>query len=181
MKTATASTADPDLGARILKVNHAGENGAIHIYLAQAFVARLTAPSMVPELLAFKSHEEHHRDIFWSALSGRGHVACRSYWLCAVGGLALGFVTALFGRSAMAATTVAVERVVLRHLHEQIEVLRDIDPRAADVIRSVIAEGQHHHDQSALHLPVRQRWWLRLLQPVVTSSTEAVIWLGMTL
>ena len=181
MKTATVSTADPDLGTRILKVNHAGENGAIHIYAAQALVARLTAPSMVPELLAFKSHEERHRDIFWTALCARGRAACRSDWLCASGGLVLGFVTALFGRAAMAATTVAVERVVLRHLHEQIAALRDIDPQAAGVIRSVIAEEQHHHDQSALHLPVRQGWWLRVLQPVVTLSTETVIWLGMKL
>ena len=181
MTTASACVADPDLGDRILKVNHAGENGAIHIYTAQAFVARLTAPSMVPELLTFKSHEERHRDIFWTELSGRGRAACRSYGLCAAGGLVLGFVTALFGHSAMAATTAAVERVVLRHLHDQIVTLQDIDPRAADVIRLVLAEEQHHHDQSALHLPARQGGWLRLLQQVVTLSTEVVIWLGMKL
>ncbi|WP_269630053.1 demethoxyubiquinone hydroxylase family protein [Pelomonas sp. BJYL3] len=46
MNIATPPAAHPDLGVRILKVNHAGENGAIHIYAAQAFVARLTSPRL---------------------------------------------------------------------------------------------------------------------------------------
>lgn len=40
-----------DLAARILKVNHAGENGAIHIYTGQLFFARFTAPHMLTELI----------------------------------------------------------------------------------------------------------------------------------
>ena len=171
---------EPDLGSRILKVNHAGENGAIHIYAAQALVARITAPSMVTELLDFKAHEERHRAIFWAELQARGRPRCRSYLLCGLGGLTLGFVTGLFGRSAMAATTVAVERVVLRHLHHQIAVLRDSDPSATQAIRSILAEEQHHHDQSASHLAT-QGFWLRMLQPIVSASTEAVIWAGMRL
>jgi ubiquinone biosynthesis monooxygenase Coq7 len=180
MELAPPSAADSDLGSRIIKVNHAGENGAIHIYAAQAFVARLTAPSLVQELVDFKLHEERHRAIFWAELSARGQPRCRSYRLCALGGLVLGFVTALFGRGAMAATTVAVERVVLRHLHAQIAALRDTDYKAADAIRAVLAEEQHHHDRSASYIQARQGW-LHVLQPVVSMSTEAVIWLGMKL
>jgi ubiquinone biosynthesis monooxygenase Coq7 len=56
------------LGSRILKVNHAGEQGAICIYAGQIFVARLTARKMIGELREFKSHEERHRAIFWSEL-----------------------------------------------------------------------------------------------------------------
>jgi demethoxyubiquinone hydroxylase (CLK1/Coq7/Cat5 family) len=76
------------LGGRILKVNHAGENGAIHIYTGQILMARWTAPGM---------HEE-----------------------------------------------------------------------------------QQHHDRSAAQVPPN-RFWLRALFPIVSSSTEAVIWLGMRL
>lgn len=180
MRTAPAIAADDDLGARILKVNHAGENGAIHIYAAQAFVARLTAPSLVPELLAFKAHEERHRAVFMAELDARGRAKCRSDRLCALGGLVLGVVTALFGRAAMAATTVAVERVVLRHLEAQIAALHETDPKATAAILSVLADEQQHHDQSAAHLTTQRRW-LRVLQPIVSGATEAVIWLGMRL
>jgi len=37
-----------DLGSRIIKVNHAGEHGAIYIYAGQILMARLTARSIVP-------------------------------------------------------------------------------------------------------------------------------------
>jgi 3-demethoxyubiquinol 3-hydroxylase len=169
-----------DLGNRILKVNHAGENGAIHIYAGQIFVARLTAPSMVTELREFKSHEEKHRAIFQEELERRGRRRCKSYWLCAVGGYVLGLVTGLIGRPAMAATTVAVEHVVLRHLKHQLAELAGKDDSAVLAICRIVAEEQQHHDQSTSHL-VDSHFWPKLLTPIVAASTESVIWLGMRL
>ena len=89
-------------------------------------------------------------------------------------------LTGLFGRSAIAATTVAVESVVLRHLEQQLAALRGTDPAAATAISAIISDEQHHHDQSATHLQAG-RFWPRVLTPVVSASTEAVIWLGMRL
>jgi len=167
-------------GDRILKVNHAGENGAVHIYAAQVVLARFTAPSMVAELREFKQHEEGHRAIFAAELSRRAVRRCRSYHLCAVGGYLLGLITALFGRSAIAATTVAVEHVVLSHLQEQLQALAATDPAAAEAVSKILAEEQHHHDQSASHL-VAGQFWPSVLRPIVSASTESVIWLGMRL
>lgn len=81
------------LGGRILKVDHAGEQGAVNIYRAQILMARWTAPSLVPELREFKSHEERHRALFWAELQRRGVRRCRSYWLCGIGGWMLGLLT----------------------------------------------------------------------------------------
>lgn len=119
-----------DLGDRIIKVDHAGEHGAICIYTGQILMARLTAPAMVAELREFRSHEQRHRALFAAELQRRGRRRCRSYWLCGVGGFVLGAVTGLLGRSAIAATTVAVEHVVPRHLMHQIDVLKDHDVAA---------------------------------------------------
>src|SRR5687767_7795089 len=93
-----------DLGDRIIKVNHAGEHGAISIYTGQIIMARLTAPKMVAELREFRSHEQRHRAIFGAELQRRGRPRCRSYWLCGIGGFVLGAVTGLLGSSAIAAT-----------------------------------------------------------------------------
>ena len=171
---------DTALGARILKVNHAGENGAVHIYAGQILVARLTAPSLVPELREFKAHEEGHRAIFRAELQRRGQPRCRSYLLCGLGGLVLGLVTALFGRGAIAATTVAVERVVLSHLAHQRQVLAGQDGAAVEAINQIVEEEQQHHDHSAAHVRGRQ-FWPKVLTPIVAASTESVIWLGMRL
>lgn len=165
---------------RVLKVNHAGENGAINIYKAQIVVARLTAPSLVQELREFKAHEQEHRSIFWSELQRRGVRRCRSYWLCGIGGFALGLITALFGRRAIAATTVAVERVVLAHLQSQLRSLKGQDEAAIAAISKIVAEETLHLEQSASHLETG-RFWPKVLMPIVAASTESVIWLGMHL
>jgi ubiquinone biosynthesis monooxygenase Coq7 len=180
MELTEVAIADEELASRVIKVNHAGEHGAVNIYTGQLLVARLTAPGMVGELLEFKSHEEKHRAIFWAELQRRGRPRCRSYLLCGIGGFALGIFTGLFGRRAIAATTVAVERVVLRHLAGQLDVLRGRDEAAVNAISTIVAEEQQHHDRSMSHIQTG-RFWPMVLSPVVSASTEAVIWLGMRL
>ena len=172
--------ADEALGGRVLKVNHAGENGAVNIYAGQIICARVTARALVPQLMEFKAHEERHRSIFQMELQRRGLPRCRSYYLCAVGGFLLGVVSGLFGRSAIAATTVAVENVVLGHLSQQMQVLRGKDEAAVAAISAIVEDEQHHHDQSVSHLQAG-RFWPKVLTPVVVVSTETVIWLGMHL
>lgn len=168
------------LGDRVMKVDHAGEHGAICIYRAQFWFARWRAPDMVEEIEAFLVHERRHRALFGAELERRGRRRCRSYHLCGLGGFVLGALTGLAGRRAIAATTVAIETVVLRHMHEQVAVLATSDPAAAATLRDIIAEEQEHHDLSDRR-PVRPGFWPKIINPVVAASTEAVIWLGMRL
>jgi len=168
------------LGDRVLKVNHAGEHGAVNIYRGQVLICRVRAPALLAELRAFQAHEEGHRALFWAELQRRIRPRCRSYHLCGVGGFALGLITGVLGPSAVAATTVAVERVVLRHLEAQLRVLRDTDPEAHAAVLAIVREEREHHDRAALE--TRQgAFWPRVLMPVVSFSTEGVIWLGMRL
>ena len=125
------------LGDRILKVDHAGEHGAVNIYRAQILVARWTAPHMTPVLRHFLEHELGHRALFWGQLQARGVRRCHSYVLCGVGGWTLGLVTGLLGASAIAATTYAVESVVLQHLLEQRRQLETADPDVFDTVSRI--------------------------------------------
>ena len=169
-----------DLGDRIIKVNHAGEHGAICIYTGQILMARLTARHMIHELAEFRTHEQRHRAIFGAELQRRGQYRCRSYWLCGIGGFVLGAITGLLGANAIAATTVAVESVVLQHLEHQLTTLGGNDPAAVTAISAIVAEERQHHDDSASHVQTGT-FWPKVLTPVVSGSTEAVIWLGMRL
>jgi ubiquinone biosynthesis monooxygenase Coq7 len=168
------------LGDRVMKVNHAGEQGAVCIYRSQRLIARWLAPSLVPDLAEHQAHEERHRTVFAAELARRGVRRCRSYWLCAIGGTVLGLVTAVLGRRAIAATTVAIERVVLRHLEAQREALDGLDSDAVAAIDNIASEERDHHDGSVRAVG-NASWPLRLLMSVVSMSTEAVIWLGMHL
>jgi 3-demethoxyubiquinol 3-hydroxylase len=167
-------------GDRFLKVNHAGEHGAVSIYKAQIWMAMFRAPDRVPALTQCLAHEMRHRSIFAAELARRGMARCRSYTLCAVGGFALGLLTGVLGRRAMAATTVAVEHVVLRHLAQQLAALGDRDAAASTAIRSIVDDERDHHDRAAQALP-KPSPLDRLVMAVVRGSTESVIWLGMRL
>ena len=168
------------LGDRVLRVNHAGEHGAVAIYTGQLLVARWTAPGLMGELWEFRDHERGHRALFAAELAQRGRRRCRSYWLCGMGGFCLGAITAAFGANAIRATTVAVESVVLRHLGDQLDQLRGIDTAACEAIEAIIAEERMHHDVSAGDAG-EETPWRRVLAPIVSGATETVIWLGMRL
>ena len=134
----------------MLRVDHAGEHGAVNIYAG----------------------------LFLAELQHRGVRRCRSYGLCGAGGFVLGLLTGMLGRQFIAATTVAVERVVLEHLRLQLQELSGQDERAVAVISAIVEEEQQHHDQSASHLS-GYRVLPQLIGHVVSASTESVIWLGM--
>jgi ubiquinone biosynthesis monooxygenase Coq7 len=175
MDSAQSSVVDP---GRIIKVNHAGEHGAVNIYAGQIAMARLRARSLVHELAEFKAHEERHRSIFANELERRGLPRCRSYWLCGVGGYVLGFLTGLMGARCIATATVAVERVVLRHLQHQLQAIGSNDPGANVAISAILNEEQQHHDQFAVHI-YNAGTIHKMLGSVISAATEAVIWIGM--
>lgn len=163
---------------KMIKVDHAGENGAVNIYRAQRLVARLRAPPLLKQLAEFQQHEEEHRRIFQEHLARIGVRRCVSYHLSGIGGFSLGFVTGIIGPSAIAATTFAVEHVVLRHLEEQLEYLRSAAPDACGCVTQIYNDERAHHDAAQAAL-TRGRWLTRVLIAVVQFCTEQVIRIGM--
>ena len=133
---------------------------------------------MVAEIEEFLSHEERHRALFGDELARRGIRRCRSFHLCGLGGLVLGFATGLLGPRAIALTTEAVESVVLSHLKDQLRTISASDPVAAAVIGQIVADEQEHHDRAEAKVH-RRGAGDRLLGAAVRASTEAVIWIGM--
>ncbi|WP_416878374.1 demethoxyubiquinone hydroxylase family protein [Litorimonas sp.] len=163
----------------MIKVDHAGENGAVNIYRAQTLVARLRAPSLVKRLKHFQSHEEEHRRIFAKYLSDKGIRRCVSYHLNGIGGYALGFITAIIGPSAIAATTYAVESVVLEHLNHQMEYLQVENPDAYNAVSSIYLDEKEHHDEAKQRLQDGNRALTRIMVSIIKTCTEAVIRFGM--
>lgn len=82
-----------DTPKKILKVNHAGEFGAVNIYRSQIFIARIFMKDMVPMIEEFLSDELRHLDIFCREIQKRNGVRCKSYCVCGLGGYVMGFVS----------------------------------------------------------------------------------------
>ncbi|MBX2853462.1 MAG: demethoxyubiquinone hydroxylase family protein [Rhodobacteraceae bacterium] len=163
--------------ARICKVNHAGEYGAIRIYGAQIFVSRLLWPRLTTELGELRAHEIQHCRIFKEAMPSRGARPCRIMPLWSVGGWVLGFVTALLGPRAIWACTEAVEATVHRHLNDQIAFLANRDERLRQEILAIRDEEEGHLTLARERMGARD-WLARRLYPIIEISVDGVIWLS---
>jgi 3-demethoxyubiquinol 3-hydroxylase len=163
--------------ARILKVNHAGEYGAIRIYRAQIWIARRRCPDVVPFLEETLAHEVNHCALFRAAMTPRGARPCRIMSLWGNGGYVLGALTALMGRQGIWICTAAVEAAVHRHLEDQLFFLKRCDSELHDLIKSIqIEELSHlHHAEDNI---TNDGSPARLLNWTVSKSTDVAIWLS---
>ncbi|MBB3524844.1 ubiquinone biosynthesis monooxygenase Coq7 [Rhizobium sp. BK456] len=119
--SSNAGMRDPDVTVRrILKVNHAGEFGAIRIYGAQILMARRLFPGIVPALEEMREDEIEHCRLFREAMPARRARPCRVMAFWSLGGSVLGILTALGGRNMIWICTQAVESTVHRHLEDQL-------------------------------------------------------------
>ncbi len=163
---------------RIVKVNHAGEHGAIQIYSAQIAVARRLYPDITPELDEMLAHEISHRAKFFSAMPQRAARPCRIMALWSIGGWLLGFTCALLGRTGIWICTAAVEEAVHRHLDDQLEFLEALDPDLHALIASIRTEELSHLHHAQTRLPHRLGLSARALMHSIALVTEILIWLS---
>lgn len=162
--------------AHILKVNHAGEYGAIRIYHAQLWVSTWLHPDLRTFLTETLSHEIDHCRRFRDSMNAYKTRSCRAMWLWSTGGWVLGFVTALMGRNAVMACTAAVESKVHRHLDEQIAFLMRVNDPLADLIADIRVQEIEHLEFARARL--KETNVSRLIEAFVGIATESVIWLS---
>lgn len=167
--------ANTSIAARILRVNHGGEHGAIGIYGAQILAARLRAPDLLHFLREALGHEQSHRSRFRALMPTRDAKPCRLMWIWAVGGAVLGLVTGVLGREAILACTEAVEETVHRHLDDQIRWATGRDEGLRQVIDDIRIEEMAH-----IRYAVGQRAGdgFRWLERLISVATESLIWLS---
>ena len=167
-----------DTPKKILKVDHAGEFGAINIYKSQIFISRLLGRDYVPMLEKFMEDEEKHLNIFWEEIKRRNGIKCKSYWLCGLGGYFMGFISALLGKKGIMACTWAVESIVTGHLKKQLQYLEKTGDKAAyNAVRSILEDEEHHRDVGLNE--GGNNIFLAPFRFMVSTFTEAVIRFGM--
>jgi ubiquinone biosynthesis monooxygenase Coq7 len=161
--------------ARILRVNHGGETGAILIYRTQIAVARWRAPDLQPFLREALAHERDHQAKFRDLMPDRESKPCRAMWIWVLGGTGLGLVSALLGREAILACTAAVERTVHRHLDDQIAWAEMHDPELHHAIKAIQVEEMSHLEYATQSRRSAGFGWLEHL---ISTATEGLIWLS---
>lgn len=130
--------------ARMLRVDQAGEYGAVRIYAGQLAVMGNRAPH-AGEVAAMAAQEADHRARFDALIAARGvrPTALQPLWSAA--GFALGAATALLGPEAAMACTAAIETEIERHYTQQLEELGDSDPELSAIVGEFRDDEREHH------------------------------------
>jgi ubiquinone biosynthesis monooxygenase Coq7 len=145
------TTATDDVAAMI-RVDHAGEFGAVRIYEGQLAVlgTRPGAKKTAAVIRKMAAQEQLHLASFEELINERRvrPTALEPVWR--VAGYALGAATALLGENAAMACTAAVEEVIDEHYARQIAHLGH-DPELKDRIEKFRADEIAHRDEALAH------------------------------
>ena len=142
--TLPGDPSERDRLAAMIRVDHAGEYGAVRIYQGQlAVLGRGRQGDTLRHMLA---QEEVHRETFSNLVAERRvrPTALLPFWH--VAGFALGAATALIGERGAMACTVAVEEAIDEHYAEQAASLEDDEAGLRSTIEKFREEELEHRD-----------------------------------
>ena len=161
--------------ARILRVDHAGEHGAVRIYEGQlAVLGRSPAGAVIRRMAA---QEQKHLERFNRLLPERRVRPTLLGPLWHAAGFALGAATALLGERAAMACTVAVEEVIDEHYAAQAAALGDDEPALRSTIEEFRRDEIAHRDEGLAHGAEQAAGYEPLTTAIKTASRLA-IWLS---
>ena len=134
----------------MIRVDQAGEYGAIRIYAGQMAVLR-GGSATAHEIARMANQEQAHLDRFDRLVADRGirPTALQPIWN--VAGFALGAATALISEEAAMACTDAIETEIDRHYGQQLDELGESDPELTAEIADFRAEELEHRETARDH------------------------------
>jgi ubiquinone biosynthesis monooxygenase Coq7 len=162
--------------AEILRVDHAGELGAVAIYRGQRAVlgGHAKTARIAGQLAEMEAHEAEHLARFDQLLAERRvrPTALAPVWRLA--GFALGAGTALLGQKAAHACTEAVETVIEAHYAGQLAELAGHEPELTAELDRFRQEEIAHRDL-AREEGARDAPGYRLMSAVIGAGCRAAI------
>ena len=123
----------------IIRVDHAGERGAVNIYDGQLLALQLlkSDPDMESKISEMKEHEKEHLKYFEQQLAERKVRPTLLLPLWDMLGVSLGFVTGLMGKKATMLCTASVEEVIDQHYQSQINYLQNQEKNEKDLLNKI--------------------------------------------
>ena len=156
----------------MIRVDHAGEYGAVRIYEGQLAVLKRRASAETIRHMA--EQEQRHLKAF-DALVNRRRVrptALEPLWR--VAGFGLGAATALMGEKAAFACTAAVEEAIDEHYASQIDALGQSDPELKQTVEDFRADEAEHR-KTALEHGAEQAPGYSLLRAAIKTGCKVAI------
>ena len=123
----------------IIRVDHAGERGAIKIYDGQLFALQLLKADseLEKKVSEMKEHEKEHLKYFEQQLAERNIRPTLFLPFWDMLGTALGFGTAILGKKATMLCTASVEEVIDQHYKDQIEYISNNEKEEKELLKKL--------------------------------------------
>jgi ubiquinone biosynthesis monooxygenase Coq7 len=131
-----------------IRVDHAGERGAIKIYEGQllalnTFIKNDELKKVIEEM---KEHEKEHCNYFENEIKKRNIKPTKLLPLWDLLGVGLGFGSTILGKKAAMLCTASVEEVIQKHYANQIEQLESDEKKLKNKIIKFREDELHHKD-----------------------------------
>ena len=160
----------------IIRVDHAGERGAIKIYEGQLLALKTIKQDKVLKdtIEEMREHEKEHLEYFEKEIQKRKIKPTYLLPLWDVMGVALGFGTALLGKKATMLCTASVEEVIEDHYENQLKKLGNDEEQLKTKIKK-FKNDEINHKNIAYETGATTKGIYSLMHKVIKTSSKIAI------
>jgi len=160
----------------IIRVDHAGERGAIKIYEGQLLALKTFKQDefLKKKIEEMKEHEKEHYEFFDEEIKKRKIKPTKLLPLWDIMGVTLGFGTAMLGEKAAMLCTASVEEVIDGHYKDQTHKLGDDEKELKEKIKK-FRDDELHHKEIAYDNGATKKGLFGVLDKVIKTSSRIAI------
>ena len=159
-----------------IRVDHAGERGAVKIYEGQllALNTLVKDESLKKTIEEMKIHEMEHCDYFEKEIKKRNITPTKLLPLWDLLGVGLGFGSTLLGKKAAMLCTASVEEVIDKHYQSQIN---QLGSNEEELKKNIIKfrEDELHHKDIAYEKGATKKGCYSLLDKIIKTGSRIAI------
>ena len=159
-----------------IRVDHAGERGAVKIYEGQllALNTLVKDEDLKKVIEEMKVHEKEHCEFFEKEIKKRNIKPTRLLPLWDLLGVGLGFGSTLLGKKAAMLCTASVEEVIDKHYLNQIN---QLGPDEKELKKNIIKfrEDELHHKDIAYEKGATKKGCYSVLDKIIKTGSKIAI------
>ena len=160
----------------IIRVDHAGERGAIKIYEGQLLALKTIKQdeALKDKIEEMKEHEKEHLDYFEKEILKRKIKPTYLLPIWDIMGVTLGFGTALIGKKAAMLCTASVEEVIEDHYKNQLKKLGN-DERDLKTKIEKFKEDEIEHKNMAYEAGATSKGLYSIMYKIIKTGSRIAI------
>ncbi len=159
-----------------IRVDHAGERGAIKIYEGQLLALKTICkdPNLQKTIEEMRIHEKEHCDFFEKEIKKRNIKPTKLLPLWDLIGVSLGFGSTILGKKAAMLCTASVEEVIDNHYKNQIDQLGSDEKELKKKIIK-FREDELHHKDIAYEKGATKNGLYGILDKIIKTGSKVAI------